>query len=409
MDSGISGFYRLSATDRLGKVQKLCGLEAKEAEALSGCGLDLGQADKMVENVVGTFELPLGVAVNFKVNGRDYLVPMATEEPSVVAAASNAAKMIRKGGGFKASSSDPVMVGQIQVVDAAEGAADRILGAKKELIEHANSVDPTLVEFGGGAVDLLVRDVSGMLVVHLKVDVADAMGANAVNSMCEALAPKVQELSGGSVVLKILSNYAVDRTAKASCTVPADAVGGPEVAKRIVLAYELAANDVYRAVTHNKGVMNGVSAVVLATGNDTRAVEAGCHSFAARDGGYAPLTKWASDGKGGLVGEIMIPVAVGLVGGATRSHPVAKAAVKVLGVRTARELGEVLACVGLAQNLAALRALAAEGIQEGHMRLHARNIAVTAGAEGAEADRVAGEMVQGGKVSVDEAKRILSG
>lgn len=407
MDSGISGFYKLKPAQRLSRVAEGVTLSLEDAQAISGCGLSLEKADSMIENVIGTFEVPLGVAVNFKVNGKDYLVPMATEEPSVVAAASNAAKMARKGGGFKAESSEPIMVGQIQVVGAEDAAKSRIEAAKEELIEYANTLDPTLVRFGGGVKDLSVREVSSMLVIHLHVNVQDAMGANAVNTMCEALASRIEDLSGGSVVLKIISNYALERTAKASCILSKDVLGGEEAVERIVLAYELAEKDVYRAVTHNKGVMNGVTAVVLATGNDTRAVEAGAHSFASKNGKYMPLTKWYVTEGGDLAGEIELPVAVGLVGGATRSHPVAKAAVKMLGVESARELGEVLACVGLAQNLAALRALASEGIQRGHMRLHAKNIAVTAGAKADDIERVAKQMIADGTISVDAAKKLL--
>ncbi len=407
MGSRLSGFYKLPVAERMEKVRAECQLTDDEVNALRG-SLTLEAADKMVENVVGAFQVPLGIAVNFRINGREYLVPMATEEPSVIAAASNAAKMAAAGGGFKAESSRPVMIGQIQVVDPKPGAMKRILEKRAELVAYAESLDPTLVKFGGGVDGLDVREVEDMLVVHILVNVADAMGANAVNTMCEALAPKIEALSGGSVILKILSNYALLRTAKASVTVPAVSLGGPEVVDRIVQAYRLARADVYRAVTHNKGIMNGVTAVVLATGNDTRAVEAGCHSFASRGGRYTSLTTWSKDQAGDLEGSIEIPVAVGLVGGATKTHPAAKAAVRILGVKSARELGEVLAAVGLAQNLAALRALAAEGIQKGHMRLHARNIAVNAGASGADADRVAQAMVASGKVSVDEAKRILA-
>ncbi|MFH1056131.1 MAG: hydroxymethylglutaryl-CoA reductase, degradative [Candidatus Altiarchaeota archaeon] len=407
MDSRMPGFYKLPLPERLGKIKQECSLTEEETSAVSGGGLTLEQADRMSENVIGRFSIPLGVAVNFQINGRDYLIPMATEEPSVIAAASNAAKMAREGGGFKASSSAPIMVGQIQVVKAKKGAAAKILSQKKRLIEYANSLDPTLVKFGGGVVDLKVRKVKDMLVAHIHVNVADAMGANAVNTMCEALATKIEGLTGGQAILRILSNYAVERTAKASCVVPKEVIGGEEVVDRIIWAYKLAANDVYRAVTHNKGVMNGVTAVVLATGNDTRAVEAGCHSFASKKGKYGPLTTWKKNKNGDLVGEIEIPVAVGLIGGATKTHPTAKAAVKILGVKSARELGEALAAVGLAQNLAALRALSAEGIQKGHMRLHARNIAVTAGAEGGRIDEVAEKMVQAGRISVDEAKKIL--
>jgi hydroxymethylglutaryl-CoA reductase len=407
MDSRVSGLYKLPPAERLLKIKALAGLSDDEANALSAAGLGLQQADRMVENVVGLFQLPLGVAVNFQVNGKDYLVPMATEEPSVVAAASNAAKMAREGGGFKAQSTEPIMIGQIQLVNQSGGAEGRILAKRKELMDYAQSLDQTLVKFGGGVRDLKVRRVEDMLVVHIHVDVADAMGANAVNTMCEALAPRLEELSGGQAILKILSNFATERTAKATVRVPKDALGGEAVVDRMVQAYRLAAADVYRAVTHNKGVMNGVTAVVLATGNDTRAVEAGCHSFASRNGRYTSLTAWSKSDEGDLVGSIEMPVAVGLVGGATRTHPVAKAAVKMLGVRSARELGEVLASVGLAQNMAALRALAAEGIQKGHMGLHARNIAMAAGAEGPAIERVAEEMARSGKVGVDEAKRIM--
>jgi hydroxymethylglutaryl-CoA reductase len=407
MNSKISGFYKLPVKERLARIKVECGLSDEEVSALSGSALSVEQADKMVENLVGMFQVPLGVAVNFQINGKDYLVPMATEEPSVIAAASNAAKMVREGGGFTASSSEPVMIGQIQVVSPKKDAESKVLGKRKELMEYAQSLDPTLVKFGGGVKDLTVRKVDDMVVVHLHVNVADAMGANAVNTMCEALSPRIAELSGGEVVLKILSNYALERTAKASCVVPKEALGGAEVVDRIIHAYRLAAADVFRAVTHNKGVMNGVTSLVLATGNDTRAVEAGCHSFASRSGRYTSLTSWRKDANGDLVGSIEIPVAVGLVGGATRTHPAAKAAVRVLGVKSARELGQVMAALGLAQNLAALRALASEGIQKGHMRLHARNIAVTAGAQGEQADRVAQAMVASGRISVDEAKRIL--
>jgi len=409
VNSRLSGFHKRSVAERIAEVTSQCALTPEEAQALESGGISLEAADKMVENVVGTFRIPVGLATNFHINGKDYLIPMATEEPSVVAAASNAAKMIREGGGFRTSSTDPIMIGQIQVVKAKRGSEKRIVKGKKSLLKYANSLDPMLVKFGGGAHDIKVRKVKDMLIVHLHVNVADAMGANAVNTMCERLAPRIEEMTGGQVILKILTNYAVERTAKATALIPKEQVGGEEYVDRIIWAYKLAAYDVYRAVTHNKGIMNGVTAVVLATGNDTRAVEAGCHSFAVKKGRYTSLTIWKKNKSGDIVGEIEIPVAVGLVGGATRTHPTAKANVKILGVKTARELGEVLAAVGLAQNFAAIRALASEGIQRGHMRLHARNIAVTAGAEGKNADRVAEEMVKLGKVNVDEAKRILEG
>ncbi len=407
MNSRISGFYKLSVEERLGKISREASLTLEDAAALTGVGLGVELADKMAENVIGTFELPVGVAVNFQINGRDYLIPMATEEPSVIAAASNAAKMAREGGGFKAESTEPVMIGQIQVVGFKKGAEDRINAKKAQYLDYLRTVDPTLVRFGGGPVDIKVRVLSDMLVVHVHVNVADAMGANAVNTMCEVLAPRIEEDSGGKAILKILTNYAIERTATAKATIPKSAVGGGEIVERMIWAYRLAKDDVFRAVTHNKGIMNGVTSVVLATGNDTRAVEAGCHAYAAKDGRYTSLTRWRKNENGDLEGELTIPVAVGLVGGATRTHPTAKSCIKILGVKTARELGEVLACVGLAQNLAAIRALASEGIQKGHMKLHAKNIAVLAGSPKERVDEVAEKMVAVGKISVDEAKRII--
>jgi hydroxymethylglutaryl-CoA reductase len=378
-------------------------------------GLTLEQADRMIENLVGVYRQPLGVAVNFLINGRDYLIPMAIEEPSVVAAASNAAKIVRESGGFSAESTEPVMIGQIQLTGVKDPAkaGKRILSEKEKLINEANSLDPVLVKYGGGARDLKVRIldsiVGKLLVVHLHVDVRDAMGANAVNTMCEALAPTLEKLSGGKVYLRIISNYATERLARARATVKKEALGGEEVVDGIVACYALADADIYRAATHNKGIMNGITAVVLATGNDTRAVEAGAHSYAARSGVYKPLSTYAKNKNGGLECEIELPMAVGLVGGATKSHPTAQYAVKVLGVKTARELSEVLASVGLAQNLAALRALATEGIQRGHMELHARNIAVLAGAKGDDVERIAKKMIEEKKVRVDRAKELLGG
>ena len=411
--SRISGFYKLPVKDRIEKISELASLDEKEVAELLGDGLSVDSADRMIENVVGVYKQPLGVAVNFQVNDRDYLVPMATEEPSVVAAASNAARIVRASGGFKASSTEPIMIGQIQLtgVDDPAGASENILEGKEKLIKEANDLDPVLVKFGGGVRDLKVRIldsvVGKLLVVHLHVDVRDAMGANAVNTMCEALAPSLEELSGGKVCLRIISNFATERTASASATVKKEDLGGDGVVDGIVAAYALADADVYRAATHNKGIMNGVSAVVLATGNDTRAVEAGAHSYAAKDGVYKPLSRYSKNSDGDLECEIELPVAVGLVGGATKSHPTAQFSVKLLGVKTASELGEVLAAVGLAQNLAALRALATEGIQRGHMELHARNIAVLAGAKEGDIDRIANQMIEEKKIRVDRAKELL--
>ncbi len=411
--SRISGFYKLPVEERVKKVSELSGLTEEEVKLLLSQGLGLEQADRMIENLVGVYRQPLGVAVNFLINGRDYLVPMATEEPSVVAAASNAAKIVRECGGFTAESTEPIMIGQIQLTKIGDPAkaVKRILSKKEELIAQANKLDPVLVKFGGGVKDLKVRIldsiVGKLLVVHLQVDVRDAMGANAVNTMCEALAPKLEELSGGKVCLRIISNYATERLARARATVSKEALGGEAVVDAVVAAYALADADVYRAATHNKGIMNGITAVVLATGNDTRAVEAGAHSYAARSGIYKPLSTYAKNKNGDLECNIELPIAVGLVGGATKTHPTAQYAVKVLGVKTARELSEVMAAVGLAQNMAALRALATEGIQRGHMELHARNIAVLAGAKGDDVDRIAKKMIEEKKIRVDRAKELL--
>jgi hydroxymethylglutaryl-CoA reductase len=412
--SELPGFYRLTSEERLRIVAEFAGLTEEEVSILRKTGsLEMSRAERMIENVIGTTALPLGIATNFLINGRDYLIPMVTEEPSVVAAASNAAKMARVKGGFKAESTEPVMIGQVQVVDLEdpEDAAKRVMAEGGRIIAKANEKDPFLTKLGGGAVDLdarVIETIRGrMLIVHLLVNVKDAMGANVVNTMCEAVAPLIEEITGGRVFLRIVSNLATQRLARARAVFSREALGGEEVVEGIMNAYAFALADPYRCATHNKGIMNGVTAVVLATGNDTRAVEAGAHAYASLGGRYRPLTSWSVDKNGDLVGEIEIPVAVGIVGGATAVHPVAGICRKILGVGSARELGEVLAAVGLAQNLAAMRALATEGIQRGHLRLHARNIAVTAGANGDEVDLVALRMVEEGRVSYDRALEIL--
>ena len=367
----------------------------------------------MIENVVGIVPIPLGIAVNFLINDRDYLIPMAIEEPSVVAAASHAAKLARPSGGFKASSTEPLMIGQIQIVrpHSPRDAEKHILGSKKELLDIANEKDPMLVSKGGGAKDLRVRvlpSLTGtMVIAELLVDCRDAMGANVVNTMAESIAPMIEKLADGKANLRIISNLADKRVARASVRITKEALGGGAIVDRIVDAYAFAAADPYRCATHNKGVMNGVTAVCLATGNDTRAIEAGAHAYAARTGHYSPLTRWSKDENGDLEGSIEIPVAVGIIGGITAVHPTAKICLKILAVKTARELGEVMAAVGLAQNLAALRALATEGIQHGHMSLHARNIAAMAGAEGEMIDQVAAAMVSEKKVRLDRAKELV--
>ncbi|MBA7502368.1 3-hydroxy-3-methylglutaryl-coenzyme A reductase [subsurface metagenome] len=412
--SKISGFYKLSPEKRLKIVRELAGLSKEEAELLRKTGaLELKQANRMIENVIGTTELPLGIATNFLINNRDYLIPMAIEEPSVVAAASNAAKMARPGGGFRTESTPPIMVGQIQLVDVKNPveAREKILKAKKRILAKANEQDPILVKLGGGAKDIEVRvlttHLGPMIIIHLLIDVRDAMGANVVNTMCEAVAPLIEELTGGRVFLRIVSNLAAYRLARAKAVFTKEALGGEEVVEGILQAYAFAAADSYRCATHNKGVMNGVIAVALATANDTRALEAGAHAYAAKSGAYKPLTHWERTVEGDLSGWIELPVAVGTIGGATAVHPVAKVCRKILGVQSACELGEVMAAVGLAQNLAAMRALVSEGIQRGHLKLHARNIAVTAGATGELIDIVARRMIEEGKVSYDGAIAIL--
>ncbi|MFB3889334.1 MAG: hydroxymethylglutaryl-CoA reductase, degradative [Candidatus Bathyarchaeia archaeon] len=412
--SAISGFYKLTPKERLEKVKEFADLTEEECATLQNTGaLPMQTADRMIENVVGAFPVPLGIGVNFQINERDYLIPMAIEEPSVVAAASYAAKMARDGGGFHTSSTAPVMIGQIQVVGLKDPDADRlrVLETKQEILKKANDQDPVLVAAGGGAKDLGARVISTsrgpMLIVELFVDCRDAMGANAVNTMAEAVAPMVEQLTGGRVVLRIISNLAVKRLARAWCVVPKESVGGEEVVDGIVNASAFAEADPYRAATHNKGALNGIIAVVLATGNDHRAIEAGAHAYAARNGAYTALSKWEKNANGDLVGSIELPMAVGLIGGAVKTHPTARIAVKILGVKSANEFAEVLAAVGLAQNLGALRALAHEGIQRGHMSLHARNIAVQAGATGMLIDLVAEQMVRERKVRVDRAKEII--
>ena len=411
--SRISGLYRLSASDRLKMVAENSGLSGDEAKAIETGGITLDQADKMVENVVGLFAVPLGVATNFVIDGREVLIPMATEEPSVIAAASNGARMAIAGGGFVTSSTRPVMRALIQVtgVDDPYGARQAILARASEIAARANERDPMLVSHGGGVVGLEAEVVASrrgpMVVVHLLVDCRDAMGANAVNTMAEALAPFIEEITGGRVYLRIISNLADLRLARARAVFLADEIGGPEVVDAIVMASALAEIDPYRAATHNKGIMNGVTAVTMATGNDTRAIEAGAHSYAARGGTYRSLSVYEKNRDGDLVGSIELPAAVGTVGGATRVHPGARANLKVLGITSADDLGRVLASVGLAQNFAALRALATEGIQRGHMSLHARNVAVQAGATGDEIESVASKMAAERRINVDRARELL--
>lgn len=414
-------FYNLSPQDRLAKITREVALSGSEAAALSGeIGLSITDADHMIENVVGTFALPIGIARHFRVNGRAVPVPMVIEEPSVVAGASFMAKLSLGTGGFFAHTTAPEMIGQIQILDVKDpqAAKEKLLSVKEALIAEAAEVDPVLMDLGGGPRDLEVRiiadsPIGAFMVVHLIYDVRDAMGANAINTAVERLAPGIEEITGGRVLLRILSNLADRRLAKSSVTIRTqdlafDEFSGEEVRDGIIEAWAFAVSDPYRAATHNKGIMNGIDPVVIATGNDWRAVEAGAHAYAARDGSYTSLSTWGVDTDGNLHGTLEMPMAVGIVGGATRVHPGAKACLKILGIETASELAEVIVSVGLAQNLAALRALATEGIQKGHMSLHARQVAIAAGAEGQQIDRLAKRLVEDKIVRIDHAKKILA-
>jgi hydroxymethylglutaryl-CoA reductase len=410
--SRISGFYKLPPDERLGAAAEQAGITPEEVSQVK-TGLELAQADKMVENVIGMFQVPLGIATNFVIDGREVLIPMATEEPSVIAAASNGARMAREAGGFSTSCTGPVMRAIIQAIGIADpfGAKQAILLHKDDLTEMANGKDPLLIKYGGGVKDIEVHVIESrlgpMVVTHLIVDCRDAMGANAVNTMAEALAPQIESITGGRVYLRIISNLADKRLARARAVFRAEDIGGPEVVEGIIQAAALAEVDPYRAATHNKGIMNGVTAVVLATGNDTRAVEAGAHAYASVKGRYQSLTRYERNKDGDLVATIELPVAVGLVGGATRVHPVAKSAVKILGVKTADDLSRIIAAVGLCQNFAALRALASEGIQRGHMSLHAKNVAVQAGAKCDMIEIIAARMAAERRINVDRAAELM--
>ena len=414
-NSRIRGFYKLSVAERRELLAGIAGLSEEQLEAWANSGeLDEDSADRMIENVVGTYSLPIGVATNFVIDGSHYAIPFVLEEPSVVAAASNMAKRCLEKGGFTSNNDDPVMIGQIQVVGCEDpnGAMESIIASKDELMASCNEVDPILVKFGGGCRDITARVIdtgSGpMLIVHILVDCRDAMGANAVNTMAETIAPKVEAITGGTVILRIISNLAVHRLARVSAVFTPeemsdrgdDSQQGGEVIEGVIQAYHFAEADPFRATTHNKGIMNAISAVAIACGQDWRAIESGAHSYASHERTYGSLTKWSKDDAGNLVGSIELPMAVGLVGGAVRVHPAAQANVALLGVESADELAKVMAASGLAQNLGALRALATVGIQAGHMKLHVRNMAVTAGAEGEEVDRVASMLRErGGRIT----------
>ena len=412
--SRLPGFYKKSIEDRLETIANLAGMTTEEKELLRRFGnLDPKIADAMIENVIGGMTYPFAVATNFRINGRDVLVPMVIEESSVVAAASNAAKMLRDNDGIRAVADKQFMIGQVHIVDVASPhyKALKIIEHKEEILDHANQQDPVLVKLGGGARDLEVRIVDTprgpALIIHLVVDVLDAMGANAVNTMVEAIAPLLERITKGRVIMRIITNNAVYRLARAWAKTNPENVGGRDVAEKIEWASILAEADPYRAATHNKGIMNGVIAVALATAQDHRAIEAGAHAYAARTGVYKPLSHWEIDEEGDLVGSLEMPLQVGIVGGAVKVHPIAQLALKIMGVNTARGLAEIMAAVGLAQNLAALRALVTEGIQRGHMKLHAKNLAVMAGATGDLIDKVAEKMIRDSKVRYDYAKELV--
>lgn len=420
-NSRLSGFYQLSPFDRLKAVKSFDGLNDDDLHMLHGGNgaLSVERADKMIENVVGTFNLPLGIATNFRINNRDMLIPMVVEEPSIVAGASYAARLVREGGGFTTWSTQPLMIGQIQLVQVADpvDAEAIILANKAALLDVANRQSTSLVALGGGAQNVTVHHfpvspMGPMLVVHLHVDCRDAMGANAINSMAEAIAPLLEQLTGARAYLRILSNLTDQRRSTARAVVPVkalerDGLSGEEVAEGIMWAYAFAAADPYRAATHNKGILNGIDPVIVATGNDWRAVEAGAHAYAARDGRYTSLSVWERDEQGNLVGTLDMPLAVGIVGGATKVHPAAKAALKLLAVQHASDLAEICVCAGLASNLAAMRALATEGIQRGHMGLHARQVAMAAGAAGREVDDIAARMVSERMIKPARAGELL--
>jgi hydroxymethylglutaryl-CoA reductase len=422
--SRIPGFYQLPPDQRRAAVAERAGLGPEELSAFDPGALSVGAADLMVENVIGTLSLPLGVAVNFTINGRDLLVPLAIEEPSVVAAVSNMARLVREAGGFEAEADESVMIGQIQVIglEDPDSATRRLEAELPRLSALAHAVHPRLVERGGGIRGLRVRRVlydepgqprEEMVVLHFYLDCVDAMGANMVNTVAETLAPLVEDITGGTVGLRILSNLASRRLARARCRIPPAllahaGLSGEEVAQGIASAYRFAWADPWRAATHNKGVMNGIDAVCLATGNDWRAIEAGAHAWAARDGRYRSLTRWVVAEEGALVGSIELPIQVGTVGGPIANHPTMVAAHRLMGSPRARELSGIMAAVGLAQNLGALRALVTEGIQRGHMRMHARNVAVSAGASAAEVPEVVRRLCEARDWSVERARQALS-
>ena len=414
-DSSISKFFEKTRKERLDIVGNFADLTAEELEILQNNdgGISFEKADKMIENAIGTFSLPLGVATSFKINGKDYLIPMVIEEPSVVAAASKGAKIARIMGGFKVTADESYSIGQIQVLDVdMDSAIKKIQELSKEIITLANSKSNTLSKMNKGAKEVSCKiidtDFGKMLIVELLIDVGDAMGANVTNTMCEAVSPLLEKITGGRTLLRILSNYSTRRIAKAMAVFDKNEIGGEDIVNDIVLAYQFADNDVYRAVTHNKGIMNGIIAVANATGQDSRAIEAAANAYAARSGKYRSLSKWTKDGNGNLVGSLELPLSIGIVGGIANVHPIAKICMKILKVTSAQELACIMAATGLAQNYSAISALSTEGIQKGHMRLHARNLAAAVGAKPDQIDKIVQKMIEEKKISLDRAKEILS-
>jgi len=414
-DSSISKFFEKSRKDRLDLVANFAKLSKEELDILQNDngGISFDKADKMVENAIGTFSLPLGIATSFLINGKDYLIPMVIEEPSVIAAASKGAKIARVKGGFVVSADESYSIGQVQVLDITDFslAISQIKNSTNEILELANSKSNTLSKMGKGAKEIFCKELdtkSGkMLILELLIDVGDAMGANVTNTMCEAISPLIEKITGGRTLLRILSNYSTRRLVKATAVFEKEEVGGEKVVDNIVSAFEFADNDVYRAVTHNKGIMNGVIAVANATGQDSRAIEAAANAYAAKSGKYRSLSKWSKDNDGNLVGTLEIPLSVGIVGGIANVHPVAQVCMKILGVLSAQELACIITATGLAQNYSALRALSTDGIQKGHMRLHARNLAAAAGATPEQIDEIVQKMIEEKKISLDRAKELL--
>lgn len=419
-NSNIPKFYKRTVQERQELIQELSELSSDQLQSLNDSGLNLIDANHMIENVIGRYSLPFAVATNFTINSIDRLIPMVVEEPSIVAACSFAGKLFRESGGFKAYSDEPIMIGQVQIVEVenVEDVKNILYAHRDDILRKANEVGGSIVKRGGGAIDIEVRifpntSIGNMVVLHLLYDTCDAMGANAVNTAVEYIAPYIEEITEARVNLRILSNLTDKRKAYAEGTVlkeclVKDGFSGEDVVDAIVEAGVFAEVDPYRATTHNKGIMNGIDAVLVATGNDWRAVEAGAHAFAARNGSYSSLTKWTKDEDGNLHGRIELPLAVGVVGGATRVHKNAQTALQILGVTSAKELAETAVTVGLAQNFAAIRALATDGIQHGHMRMHARQLAVAAGADATIVPMLSQQMIAEKNIRLERAKELVS-